>query len=117
MTSGGFYKLFYTYIIYLLNFLYVLTIIGVSYIKPEYVETIRNIAIYYVIFLLFVLFNPYYSFSLGLNNIDRDELERSVAFSSGIFLLFAVGITRLFELFQNVGLARLAKGIINDVAE
>jgi hypothetical protein len=40
---------------------------------------------------------------LGLNNIDRDELERSVAFSSGIFLLFAVGITRLFELFQNVG--------------
>jgi hypothetical protein len=54
---------------------------------------------------------------LGLNNIDRNDLERSVAFSSGIFLLFAVGITRLFELFQNVGLARLAKGIINDVAE
>ena len=109
MTSGNFYKTFYTYIINLLNFLYVLTIIGISYINPRYVETIRNIAIYYVIFLLFVLFNPYYSFSLGLNNIDRNELERSVAFSACIFLLFAVGVTSLVNFFQNAELIKLAK--------
>jgi hypothetical protein len=100
MTSGNIYERSYTYIIYLLNFLYLLTIIGVSYVKPEYVETIRAIAIYYVIFLLFILFNPYYSFSLGLNNIEHVQLERKVAFSSGIFLLFTVGITKFFKLFQ-----------------
>ena len=110
MTSGNnFYKMFYIYIIYLLNFLYVLTLVGITYIKPEYVETIRSIAIYYVIFLLFILFNPYYSFSLGLNNIDRAELERRVAFSACIFLLFAVGITKLFELFQTAKTATLSK--------
>lgn len=109
MTGGNFYKTLYSYIIYLLNFLYFLTIIGISYINPRHVETIRDIAIYYVIFLLFVLFNPYYSFSLGLNNIDRNELERSVAFSACIFLLFAVGITRLFNLFRNVQFIKLAK--------
>lgn len=100
MTSGNFYSTLYTCIIYILNFFYILTIIGVSYVKPEYLEMVRNIAIYYVIFLLFMLFNPYYSFSLGLNNIDRIELERRVAFSACIFLLFMVGIGRLFKMFH-----------------
>lgn len=100
MSGGNFYTSLYTYIIYLLNFLYLLTIIGVSYLDPVYVEIVRTIAIYYVIFLLFILFNPYYSFSLGLNNIDRDKFERKVAFSSSIFLLFTIGFTKLLDLMS-----------------
>lgn len=98
MTSGKLYERFYTYIIYFLNTLYFFAITGFYYINPKYIETLRSIAVYYVIFLLFILFNPYYSFSLGLDKNERSKFERNVAFSSGMFLLFTFGVTKLTTL-------------------
>ena len=101
MSSSNLYERFYTYIIYFLNILYVIALTGFYYIKPEYIETIRSIAVYYVIILLFILFNPYYSFSLGLNLKERSNFERKVAFSSGMFLLFTIGVTKLTLIIQH----------------
>jgi hypothetical protein len=100
MTSVNFYERFYTYIIYLFNILYLFAITGFYYINPKYIETVRSIAVYYVILLLFILFNPFYSFSLGLTNVERSKFERKVAFSSGMFLLFTMGITKLTTLIN-----------------
>ena len=100
MPSVNLYERFYTYIIYFLNILYLVAITGFYYIDSKYIETIQTIAVYYVILLLFILFNPYYSFSLGLNYDERSKFERKVAFSSGMFLLFTFGITKLMTLLK-----------------
>lgn len=95
----------FTIITYVNYIVYALVLLGLSYLTPESVSTLNKyMPVYVSIFLLF-RFNP-----IKRKDETFTELDRKIAFSSGVFLFLTTTVGTLTQKF-------LEKYVINPVKE
>lgn len=75
------------YIVYLL---YVVTYFGIWSSAPEYLEYMRTLLKLYVGCVLVYFFNPFIQ-------ITSQQINRSVAFSAGIFILTGLSLDKIMD--------------------
>lgn len=93
------YNKLYDYIIYTFYLLFILTITGIYQVNPYYLNTLNQIIIYLVCFILLINFNPLFETNKDYSDHKKNEFNRKIAFSAGIYLLLTTSIINYFLSF------------------
>lgn len=87
MFSNLDYHKLYDYIIYTFYLLFILTFTGIYKINPDYLNILNQIIIYLVCIILLINFNPLFDANKDYSDNKKNEFNRKIAFSAGIYLL------------------------------
>ena len=82
-TNKEWHHSIFTYVSYLSIILIIATYTGLLFIDPRYINSLHNLLIYYVCFILLVRFNP-------VVKHDHEAFDRKISFSAGIILLTTI---------------------------
>lgn len=74
-------------------FLYIVIALGLSARAPSYLSTLDYYVRIYVALFLILRFNPF-------RNVEFTELDKKIAFSSGIFVLATTALNQVLENFK-----------------
>jgi len=94
-------KIFYISL-YLSYLLYLLALFQLKFYNPVYLDYLESFMKYYVIFFLLLRFNPF-------RKVTFTEFDRTVVFSSAIFLLTTTTFSDLAKSFEFTELINLIK--------
>lgn len=76
--------------------LLILSFIGITFVSPQYLETLENILHVYISIMLIGKFNPFINKKNGF-----DKYDKQFAFSAGIAILLSTSIRQIFDKFIN----------------
>jgi len=76
-----------------LYLLYFATLIGLFYVKPEYIQLVSNISHTFICLFLIIRFNPF------RKHIVLHEFDDKIIFGSALILLFNLSITQYLVSF------------------
>jgi hypothetical protein len=76
-----------------LYLLYFATLIGLFYVKPEYIQIVSNISHTFICLFLIIRFNPF------RKHIVLHEFDDKIIFGSALILLFNLSITQYLVSF------------------
>ena len=82
----------FIYGLYLSYILYIIALLGITTLKPEYLDTLESILKYYICAILIIKFNPFVKPS-------NKEFDRLIAFEAGIFLLLTTTATSFVQKY------------------
>ena len=83
----------FDFALYLSYFLYILVALGLSANAPDYLLTLDYYVRIYVSMFLILRFNPF-------RNVEFTELDKKIAFSSGVFVLATTALNQILEKFK-----------------
>lgn len=84
----------YKYILYITYALFVLSLLGISLFKTNYLDILNTIIKIYIAVVLIIRFNPLIKAHYDKNNIHFD---REISFSAGVLLLLSLLTTEHFK--------------------
>ena len=84
----------FTIITYVNYIVYALVLFGMSYLTPESVSTLNKYMPVYISLFLLIRFNP-----LRRKDQHFTDLDRKIAFSSGVFLILTTTVGALAEAY------------------
>lgn len=87
-------KKFFLYSIYFSYILFFISIFGLLPFNLYYYNLIREVIKYFVSFFLIIKFNPF-----STKNIRFDDVDKSIVFHCGIFLLITTSIIGIIEFY------------------
>ena len=94
LSKNKWHQNIYKYILHITHVLFVLSLLGISLFKTDYLEILKNIIKIYIAVVLIIRFNPLIKVKYDKNNIHFD---REISFSAGILLLLSVITTEHFK--------------------
>ena len=86
----------FIYGLYISYFLFFIAFTGVLSFSPQYLNILRSIIHYYIIFMLLIRFNPL--ISKTNTNVDS-KFDRRIVFSAALFMLVSSSLFDYLEQF------------------
>jgi|LauGreDrversion4_2_1035121.scaffolds.fasta_scaffold02668_13 hypothetical protein len=99
---SNYHEHFFYCALYMSYILYFIAYFNIHYYNPKYLEDLREIIKYYVIAFLLIRFNPFIKPRFT-------EFDRTIVFSSALFLLATTTFNKLMESLHIVEVVKILK--------